>query len=437
MIRYLDYLKNVLIIRLNAYVNQDSEVDMALPLVITEQDTDLVSMFIVNNRLSFEEIIFLLLALAPHIQPNFFDAILQEYLPQGGDFLEFGGVRGQHHRGILPTGETVLFVLAGNDLEKRLALYDLFSSAHFFAREHIIHLEEVSTGEPRLSGRLILNAEYVELFTTGTISPPRYGSHFPAQQLETNLVWDDVILPAETRRQIQDIEHWITHYPTLRQDEHLKRYLKPGYRALFYGPPGTGKTLTATLLGKFTGRAVFRVDLSLVVSKYIGETEKNLGQLFDKAQSKNWILFFDEADALFGKRTETRDAHDRYANQEVAYLLQKIEEFDGLVILASNLKSNIDPAFARRFQTIVHYPIPNTQERLLLWEKYWPATVPVDANVNFKELADRYELTGAGIVNVIQLSLLRMLGHGQDVIQLSTLTESIRLEYQKEGKLIG
>ncbi len=384
-----------------------------------------------------EEYITLLLAIIPHLQPNFFDAILQEYLPQGGDFPEFGGVRGQHHRGILPTGETALFILAGNDLVKRLALYDLFSPSHFFAKEQIMYLEEVNAGEPRLSGRLILNTDYVELFTTGTISPPQYGSHFPAQQLETDLVWDDVILPAETLRQIQDIENWITHYPTLRKDEHMKRYLKPGYRALFYGPPGTGKTLTATLLGKYTSRAVFRVDLSLVVSKYIGETEKNLGHLFDKAQSKNWILFFDEADALFGKRTETRDAHDRYANQEVAYLLQKIEEFDGLVILASNLKSNIDPAFARRFQTIVHYPIPTMQERLLLWEKYNPVSIPFSPTVSLKELADRYELTGAGIVNVIQLSVLRSLGMNQATIASTTLLEAIRLEYQKEGKLIG
>ncbi|GAB4038842.1 hypothetical protein GCM10028809_58250 [Spirosoma gilvum] len=173
------------------------------------------------------------------------------------------------------------------------------------------------------------------------------------------------------------------------------------------------------------------------MSKYIGETEKNLGQLFDKAQSKNWILFFDEADALFGKRTETRDAHDRYANQEVAYLLQKIEEFDGLVILASNLKSNIDPAFARRFQTIAHFPVPNMQERLLLWEKYWPAALAAADNVSLKELADRYELTGAGIVNVIQLSVLRTLARSQAAIDVTTLVDAIRLEFQKEGKLIS
>ena len=130
----------------------------------------------------------------------------------------------------------------------------------------------------------------------------------------------------------------------------MRKRVKPGYRALFHGPPGTGKTLTATLLGKHTGRPVFRIDLSRVVSKYIGETEKNLSRLFDKAEHKDWILFFDEADALFGKRTEIRDAHDKYANQEVAYLLQRIESYAGLVILATNQRGNIDEAFLRRFQ---------------------------------------------------------------------------------------
>src|SRR5690606_11585436 len=127
----------------------------------------------------------------------------------------------------------------------------------------------------------------------------------------------------------------------------MRQLIKPGYRTLFYGPPGTGKTLTAMLLGKEFQRNVFRIDLSQVVSKYIGETEKNLEKIFQRAANKEWILFFDEADALFGKRTSVKDAHDRYANQEVSYLLQRVEDFPGLVILASNYKNNIDKAFVR------------------------------------------------------------------------------------------
>src|SRR5207237_3855098 len=129
------------------------------------------------------------------------------------------------------------------------------------------------------------------------------------------------------------------------------------------------KTLTATVLGKVTERQVYKVDLSSVVSKYIGETEKNLASLFDRAEHKEWVLFFDEADALFGKRIEAKDAHDRYANQEVSFLLQRIEVFDGIAILASNRKENLDDAFTRRFESIIYFPLPRPEERLRLWRQ--------------------------------------------------------------------
>jgi SpoVK/Ycf46/Vps4 family AAA+-type ATPase len=138
-----------------------------------------------------------------------------------------------------------------------------------------------------------------------------------------------------------------------------EKQTEQGYRALFHGPPGTGKTLTAALVGKEFDIPVYRIDLSMVVSKYIGETEKNLELLFDRAEKKGWILFFDEADALFGKRTDVKDAHDRFTNQEVSYLLQRIEDYNGLVILATNMKSNIDEAFIRRLHLVIHFPLPS------------------------------------------------------------------------------
>jgi hypothetical protein len=389
-----------------------------------------------NVTLTATEAAVLTLALAPHLQPGFLDQLIREHLPEGGEFPEFGGVRGTAHRGLLPTGETALFILAGNDLTQRLALLDLFGPDHVFAQHRILTLADVPPGEPRLSGRLVLDAEYVELFTTGRVTAPTLSQGFPAQRISTALEWTDLVLPATTRAQILDLEHWVQHHGALRTDWGLDRRLRPGYRALFYGPPGTGKTMTATLLGKYTGREVFRVDLSLVTSKYIGETEKNLGGLFDRAQAKGWILFFDEADALFGKRTETRDAHDRYANQEVAFLLQKIEEYDGLVILASNLRGNLDPAFARRFQAMVHFPLPTAAERQQLWDSTLPPAERRAPDVCSKELAARYELSGAAILNAVQFAALRALGRQQQVLTLADLTEAIRLEYQKDGKLL-
>jgi SpoVK/Ycf46/Vps4 family AAA+-type ATPase len=228
----------------------------------------------------------------------------------------------------------------------------------------------------------------------------------------------------------------------------MEKRLRKGFRVLFYGPPGTGKTLTAGVLGNETKKDVYKIDLSMVVSKYIGETEKNLELLFARAEDKNWILFFDEADAIFGKRTSVRDAHDKYANQEVSYLLRRIEDYNGLVILATNMKSNIDDAFIRRFNDIVKFSMPNEEERKKIWEKSFPA------NADYNELPDKikkYELSGGNIINAIHFAgiqavkkrnkLLEENGSADEsltnsklLFHLEDIHEGIRREMIKEGK---
>ncbi len=394
------------------------------------------SAFLKKYNPDFSETIILLLALAPHLQPNFFNQIMAKHLPDGGDFPEFGGVRSGNHRGILPTGETALFILAGNDLEKRLEIQQLFSSEHWFAKKHILWLETVKDGEPAMSGKIVIDPEIIELLTTGTVSKPRFSTDFPAEYIETEMEWSDLVLHESTRRQIREIENWINFNDTLMKDEAMRKRVKPGYRVLFYGPPGTGKTLTATLLGKQTGKDVFRIDLSRVISKYIGETEKNLSRLFDKAEDKNWILFFDEADALFGKRTDIRDAHDKYANQEVAYLLQRIEAFNGVVILATNQRGNIDDAFVRRFQSIIHFPMPGIAGRTDLWKKSFPAVFEISEDIDWQQIASGYELSGAGIVNVVHSCAIGLLAERKKQLSLEDLKAAIRREYIKEGRVV-
>jgi SpoVK/Ycf46/Vps4 family AAA+-type ATPase len=173
--------------------------------------------------------------------------------------------------------------------------------------------------------------------------------------LDTERSWQELALDKETLTQVEEIKNRLKQSASVKRGKSLARKLKPGYRVLFYGPGGTGKTSTAALIGKELNKEVYKIDLSQVVSKYIGETEKNLELVFASAKDKDWILFFDEADALFGKRTDVKDAHDRYANQEVSYLLQRMEEYNGLTILATNMKSNIDPAFTRRFNSIIRF----------------------------------------------------------------------------------
>jgi SpoVK/Ycf46/Vps4 family AAA+-type ATPase len=177
----------------------------------------------------------------------------------------------------------------------------------------------------------------------------------------TERSWADLALTERAVQQVEEIKAWLKQStPVTRESAQKKTKLTQGYRCLFYGPPGTGKTSTAALIGKELHMPVHKIDLALVVSKYIGETEKNLELLFDRAENAGWILFFDEADALFGKRTNVRDAHDRYTNQEVSSLIKRIEDYKGLVILATNMKGNIDEAFIRRFNSIIHFTGQNS-----------------------------------------------------------------------------
>lgn len=381
-----------------------------------------------------QEWIILLLALVPHVSPDFFENIIAEHLPNGGDFPLFGGVKATNQRGMLPTGETAQFVLAGADVEERLQVQSFFSEHHVFFRESILWLEPVKEGEPVMSGRIILAQEIVDKILFGKASAPRFGLDFPAKRIHTRMNWNDLVLPNRTAQQVEDIIVWLRHHHLIADDENLKRKIKPGYRVLFYGPSGTGKTLTASLIGKEFQKEVYRIDLSQVVSKYIGETEKNLEHVFRRAESKDWILFFDEADALFGKRTNVQSSHDKYANQEISYLLQRVEDYPGLMILASNFRHNLDDAFVRRFHAVIHFPLPNAAERLLLWKKSLPQSLQLHTGVDLEVLAEKYELTGASIINAVQFAVLQCFARSSRELLHADLLDGIRKELMKEEK---
>ena len=216
----------------------------------------------------------------------------------------------------------------------------------------------------------------------------------------------------------------------------MRTKLKPGYKVLFHGPPGTGKTLTAALLGKLYKLDVYRIDLSMVISKYIGDTEKNLEKVFKKAENKNWILFFDEADSLFGKRSHISDAHDKYANQEISYLLQRLEDYPGLVILASNMRSNVDEAFTRRLQAVIHFPKPQARERFQIWLNAFSRQCTPPSREELARLAELYELTGGAIISVVQFASLLALSRDDKTITIEDLLQGVKKELRKEGKTI-
>jgi SpoVK/Ycf46/Vps4 family AAA+-type ATPase len=210
--------------------------------------------------------------------------------------------------------------------------------------------------------------------------------------------------------------------------------LGKGVSALFVGPPGTGKTMAAEIIANELGLDMYKIDLSTVVSKYIGETEKNLSHIFQEAEQSNAILFFDEADALFGKRSEVKDSHDRYANIEINYLLQKMEEYEGIVIMASNYQKNIDEAFTRRLRFIIHIPFPDRNYRARIWRNIFPAETPRSKDIEFDFLAGKLEISGGNIKN-IALNAAFLAAENSGVINMKHIIRATKREFQKMGRM--
>ncbi len=434
----LRWLTDVIVARMKMYFNQEcqvSDIHQILPTPINDPDSPYAH-FLETHNMNFEDRILLMLAWIPYLKPQLFDCFQVKNSDTGLRFSEFGCIENDKDGSIHPTLATALFILAGDDINSRIELAAYFTRHPFFATSLFFHKDE--SGGPSFSNWIIsASQEYLDrLIFNRTFIPDNF-STFPATHISTSRTWDELVLDKTTMQQIEEIKIWVKYGNEIREKWKLDDKLKPGYRALFYGPSGCGKTFTASLLGKATGKEVYCIDLSMVVSKYIGETEKNLSKVFEIAEDKDWILFFDEADALFGKRTGLKDAHDRYANQEVAYLLQRIENYRGLVILSTNLKSNLDDAFARRFQSMVRFSLPDAQQRERLWRETFSKETQFDPSVDIKTISAKYELTGGSILNVVQYCSMLSMSRDERIIRNEDILEGIRREFMKEGKIMG
>jgi hypothetical protein len=476
----LAYLGQLIKYRLGKYFREEGENDIPEPEMPDLEYWQLpMKNFVGRHSLNKMEALVLLVAMAPHIQSDLFDSAIDGSLKGPGDFPKIGGIRGKNYRGFLPTGQTVSFLIGAENWESIQEVQQLFWSTHFFGMKKVLWLESLQQGEPLMSGRIILSQDYFETFTFGKPVPPHFSMDFPARQVTTQLTWSDLVISDELQEQVNELITWVKYNDQLLHAWGMEKRLVKGYRSLFYGPPGTGKTFTAGLIARELQKDLYKIDLSMVVSKYIGETEKNLELLFARAEDKGWILFFDEADALFGKRTNVRDAHDKYANQEVSYLLQRMEDFNGLIILATNMKNNIDEAFVRRFNSILKFSLPNPEERSRIWRKSFPQerafyrqpylpAFPESSEritlemVDIPELVRKYELSGGSIMNVVHYASLQAVRrhNGQNEIRdlvgqqngllsgdnaaerigeklniyLTDVLDGIRRELAKEGK---
>jgi hypothetical protein len=248
--------------------------------------------------------------------------------------------------------------------------------------------------------------------------------------------WNDLVLPKAHLEQLSELAGQVRHQGRVYDDWgfHAKVSAGRGIVALFSGPPGTGKTLSAEVVARELGVDLYRIDLASLISKYIGETEKNMARVFDEGERSGGILFFDEADAVFGKRSEVKDAHDRYANIETSYLLQRIEDYPGLVILATNMGRNIDAAFQRRMSFVIDFPLPDAGHRRRLWRGVFPPAAPVEEGLDLDFLAERFALSGGHIRNIAVAAAFRAAGNGGS-IGMEHVLLSLKREYQKMGKV--
>lgn len=264
------------------------------------------------------------------------------------------------------------------------------------------------------------------------------GGKLPALARKVNPIftWNDIILPNDCLEQLQEVCGHIRHRRCVFSDWGFdgKISLGKGLSILFVGPSGTGKTMAAEIVANELALDLYKIDLSCIVSKYIGETEKNLNRIFSEAEQSNAVLFFDEADAVFGKRSEVKDSHDRYANIETNYLLQKMEEYEGIVILASNFQKNIDEAFKRRLRFIIDFPFPEKEPRYRIWQRVFPAGTPLDRDIDFAFLAQKLKLSGGSIRN-IALSAAFLAAGNSGHVSMEHIICATKREFQKVGKL--
>jgi AAA+ superfamily predicted ATPase len=256
-----------------------------------------------------------------------------------------------------------------------------------------------------------------------------------ARKIQPHYSWTDIVVPDDVLDQLGEICQRVVHRHRVLGDWGFGRKLSlgKGVNALFAGPSGTGKTMAAEIVANELVLELYKIDLSGIVSKYIGETEKNLEQVFEAAEDSNAILFFDEADALFGKRSEVRDSHDRYANIEISYLLQRMEQYDGVTILATNRRGNLDEAFSRRLAFTVHFPFPDEANRRRIWAGIWPEEAPLDESVDLDLLTRRFKLSGGNIKNVA-LAAAFLAAQDASPITIAHVIHAVGREYQKMGK---
>lgn len=435
--RELEWFSQVLQERLKIYFQGEGEHQSIYEIPVPEypDDESIYASILRHYQMTAAERLVLLLALTPYIKPQLLDIFFTRNSTNNRRFTEFGGIAKSDGGGFKPTIETALFLLGENKLSIRFRLMSIFDRDHFFYRQNILQFA-TSAEESLLESRLDVSKAFLNRFIYGKEYEPSFSTNFPVKKLETELGWQDLVLTRNSLQELQSIQTWIEQGDMIREEWGLKKNVKAGYSAFFYGAPGTGKSLTSAVLGKHIGRSVYAIDLSALATKYIGETEKNLVKLFKQADQYQWILFFDEADALFGKRGDVKEVQHSNVHPILADLFYLMAEFPGVAILSSNSEMKVDAVFARRFQSTVHFPMPDAEQRLRLWQNAFSGGLELAEEVDLEIIAQNYELTGGTINNVFQFCALMAAKRNQNTVSLRDIEQGIRRELIKAGKVI-
>jgi hypothetical protein len=426
--------------RLSIYFQQTEQAsDMFSDVVLPDLSSydDMYSRVVREYNMSLEERVVLLLALAPHVCPQLLDLFFLRNTNYDRGFTQFGGLKGYNHAGFIPTVETALFLLAGENLEKRFQLLSLFSDHHYFQKNKILLLGSITSGEPSASRMLSVSDEYLHHFISNEMNKSVGSAIFPAQLVTTNLEWEDLVLADEIIDQVMQIRAWITHGHQLMEEWGMKKWLKPGYRAVFYGVAGTGKTLTAALLGKTAGLDVCKIDLSIFRSGHNHEIKQFISDLIDQAQRKNWILLFDLGDDSYSEKSlAVNNGYQQPQFIQLPFLLRSLENFSGVAIFIADLSTPLNKCFYSGLQSVIHFPVPSFRERKALWLQAFSKNTSLQKELHFDEIASRYEITGGAIMEVSRQAMLRALQRGDQTIQLNDLLKSLD-QFERTEKSMG
>ncbi|MFL5764760.1 MAG: ATP-binding protein [Bacteroidia bacterium] len=386
------------------------------------------------NELSESDRVALNLAFASVFKPSLLDPFVT-MLSEFSKRSVFGGVFHQDSGKFYPTLRTALFLLTGGDDEQMSYYVSKFDNRSKLFTSGLLQTSIPEGTRNFLDHQLVFNDQFLPAILHGLPPGLDGDAGFPARRSKRTHTMKDVVLDEKTLAELEKLRRFARNMKKLWDLPNGSKY-RQNFIGIFSGDPGTGKSHTAEAIGNELSLPVYKVNFAQLVSKYIGETEKNLEKIFDRFSGHPTILFFDEAESIFSKRIEVKDSHDKHSNNEQSFLLQKIEEYNGIVILATNvqnLSQYFDKAFQRRIRQIVTFSFPESQERLLLWKNALAAPFRYEEGLP-ETLAKSYQLSGGGIYNVISEAVIEALDRDTQLITFELLEQAMMDEFKKTGR---